>query len=310
MKISLNVNAQVFPPDQSHRLIDLARAADQVGIDDISLGEHVVMSGDLRGFPMGEYPGSPGEPWVEPLTTLASFAGVTERIGLSTSILIAALRHPVLLAKTAATLDQLSRGRLSLGVSTSWHRPEYDALGVPFDERGRILTDAIAACRALWQPSPASFRSPSFEFDDLYVEPKPYEGRRIPIWFGGKYTPRLQRRLVELGDGWMPFGLPWEMLDQTRAGLASLAPVLREAGRDVGEIGVLGLVMPMKADGTPANPFGGEAGDIAASLAPIGAMAEAGVTAIGVGLHHFVDDPNDATAFVERLAMEFQRATA
>src|SRR5207247_7611606 len=108
------------------------------------------------------------EPFPEPITTLALIAGATQRVRLVTAILIAPLRPPVLLAKQAATLHALSGGRLVLGVSTSWHAHEYAAVGVPFEERGQRLDDAVGAWRALWGPQPASYASASVAFDNIW----------------------------------------------------------------------------------------------------------------------------------------------
>ena len=146
------------------------------------------------------------QPQPEALATLAAMAGATQRINLLSGIVIAPLRPAGLLAKTAATLHALSRGRFVMGVTTSWQKDEYDALGVPHDQRGQILDDNIGACRALWAGAPASFHSPTVNFDGMFCSPRPAPGERIRVWFGGKFTPRQVRRVVSLGDGWMPYG--------------------------------------------------------------------------------------------------------
>src|SRR5205823_5976552 len=186
---------------------DVARVADQLNFDYVCLAEHVLMHGHpgMAAHATGPVRHTPDELMPEPLTTLAAFAGATKRIGLMTGILIAPLRPAALLAKTAATLHGLSNGRLTLGVSTSWQQEEYAALGVPFADRGQRLDDTLRACKALWAGGPSSFSSSSVQFENMWCEPRPNSADDIPIWFGGKFTPRLVRRVVELGHGWIPF---------------------------------------------------------------------------------------------------------
>src|SRR5947209_6788327 len=156
----------LFTSDNLPRLFDVARMAEDAGVDDLGLSEHVVMAHRPAKYGPRSAPHHFDEPWPEPLTTLAALAAVTRRVRLISTIVIAPLRPPVLLAKQAATVHALSGGRFVLGVSTSWHEEEYAALGVPFRERGARLDDLIGACRALWASTPASFESPSIAFED------------------------------------------------------------------------------------------------------------------------------------------------
>jgi alkanesulfonate monooxygenase SsuD/methylene tetrahydromethanopterin reductase-like flavin-dependent oxidoreductase (luciferase family) len=140
------------------------------------------------------------------------------------------LRPPALLAKIVATLDQLSRGRLDLGVGTGWQSAEYDALGLDFTQRAQILDDTIAACRALWGPSPATFTSATISFESIWCDPKPYRPGGPAVFFSGPLTPRNVRRVVTLGDGWVP--IMRASLDEARDGIAKLREALLAAGRD------------------------------------------------------------------------------
>src|SRR5919198_1368952 len=167
--------------------------------------------------------------WDEPLVTLAAMAGATRRIRLVSAVVIAPLRPAGLLAKMAASLHALSRGRFVLGISPSWHRDEYDALGVPFERRGQIMEDAIGACRALWESAPATFHSRTVNFEGMYCQPRPAPGERIPVWFTGKFTPRLARRVVTLGDGWMPYVVYGMALEQKAAAIRELRQRFSEA---------------------------------------------------------------------------------
>jgi probable F420-dependent oxidoreductase len=216
-------------------VVELARIAEAEGFDDVCIGDHVVMGGPDTRPPWARgprFPHRPQERFPEPLTMLAAIATATTRVRLVTCILIAPLRAPVLLAKTAATLHELSGGRLVLGVSVSWMPQEYAALGVPFEERGRRLDDLVGACRALWSRSPASFASPTVSFEDLYCEPRPAGADAIPIWFGGQFTPRLVRRVAAWGQGFLPHidaSTTWAAIaEQT----AQIKNAMREGGRE------------------------------------------------------------------------------
>ena len=140
-------------------LLDRAVAADRAGIDRVVVSDHVVFGEDLEAYGRPELGGSAGgkQPtgpdghWLEPLTTLSVIAGMTSRVRLGTNIVIAALRRPVVLAKTAATLDVLSGGRLDLGVGVGWQREEYDAAGLDFETRGDLLDHTLAVCQTLWR---------------------------------------------------------------------------------------------------------------------------------------------------------------
>src|SRR5207249_4534477 len=182
-----------------------ARIADEAGVDQVVLPDHVVMGARTDRYPYGTFPYDADAPWIEPLTTLAAMASATTRVRLGTGILIAPLRPAVLLAKTIATLDVLSGGRVDLGVGVGWQREEYEALGVPFAGRWQRLDDTLGACRALWQDAPASFSSPTVAFDDIWCAPRPVQAR-VPVWFGAKASETLAGRIAAVGDGWYPLG--------------------------------------------------------------------------------------------------------
>jgi alkanesulfonate monooxygenase SsuD/methylene tetrahydromethanopterin reductase-like flavin-dependent oxidoreductase (luciferase family) len=184
------------------------------------------------------------------LTVLTAVAAVTTSVRLATSILIAPLRPAPVLAKMAATIDRLSNGRLDLGVGTGWQREEYDAAGLDFARRGELLTETITTCRALWEG-----RVP-----DVYCEPRPVQAR-LPVWFSGTLTPRNVRRIVELGDGWIP--VTTASVDDIKSGRELLRAAFGDAGRDPDSLGV-------------------QAG--ARSLDLIPALAAAGVTTVNVFL--------------------------
>jgi probable F420-dependent oxidoreductase len=301
VKIALVFGMRMFKVSPLRAMIDIAQVADEVGLDYICLAEHVLMHGqpNLAAHTFGPPRHAPDELMPEPLTTLAAMAGATRRIGLMTGILIAPLRPAALLAKTAATLHALSAGRLVLGVSTSWQSEEYAALGVPFAQRGQRLDDTLGACRALWSGASASFASATVSFEDMYCEPRPAQVDDIPIWFGGKFTPRLVRRITRLGHGWIPFQGYGESLAEIAAKGQQLRGALRSAGRDPGTLDIA-YWMPT---------FGRS---IEAVLEDIPSMAEAGVTVGELLFAPYVETPAEAPRFLEQLArrLETYRSTS
>ena len=154
----------------------------------------------------GRQPTGPDGHWLEPLTTLSVIAGMTERVRLATGILLAALRRPVVLAKTAATLDVLSGGRLDLGVGVGWQREEYEAAGLDFDRRGRLLDHTLEVCTALWTETAARYQSAELDFEHIHMMPKPLQPGGVPIWVSGRINARVVTRLCRFGLRWIPWG--------------------------------------------------------------------------------------------------------
>src|SRR3954469_3368840 len=148
------------------QLLDLARTAEDAGVDRLVVTDHVLMGRNTDAYVWGRFPTAPDGPWMEPLTCLSAIAGVTKRVRLATGIIIAPLRPAPVLAKTVATLDVLSGGRVDLGVGVGWQREEYDATGLDFAKRGQLLDDTIGACRELWSQLPASYTSVTGSFKD------------------------------------------------------------------------------------------------------------------------------------------------
>jgi probable F420-dependent oxidoreductase len=234
VKVTLRLPIAAERGSDPATLIDLARRAEASGFAAVSLSDHVVMGPRADLYPWGDFRFPPEAPWYEPLIVLSAIAAATSRIGLTTGILIAPLRPAVLLAKTVATLDCVSGGRVELGVGTGWQREEFAALGVPYDTRGQALTDSIGACRQMWSSSPASFESATVTFEDVWCDPKPAGSRRIPILFSGTLNERNRQRILRLGDGWIP------IMTERRPGIASgvqeLRALFEREGRDPGEL--------------------------------------------------------------------------
>jgi probable F420-dependent oxidoreductase len=195
-------------------MLETARLYDRAGIDRLVVSDHVVFGEQLDAYARpelggargGRQPTGPDGHWLEPLTALSVIAGVTERVRLSTGILLAALRRPVVLAKSAATLDVLSGGRLDLGVGVGWQREEYDAAGLDFDGRGRLLDHTLEVCTTLWTERTADYRSDELAFEHIHMMPKPRQPGGVPIWISGTINARVVQRLCRFGLRWIPWG--------------------------------------------------------------------------------------------------------
>jgi probable F420-dependent oxidoreductase len=185
-------------------VLAFARRMEALGFDSLWASDHIVIPHHIESrYPYsdtGAFPLPPGANFLEPLTTLALVAGVTERVQLGTTILVLPHRHPVLAAKSLATLDHLSGGRVILGAGVGWMREEIELLGVPFDRRGAWSDEAIAVMRACWRDERTRHHGRFFSFEDVGAFPKPVRGD-IPIWIGG-HTARALKRVVAIADGW------------------------------------------------------------------------------------------------------------
>jgi probable F420-dependent oxidoreductase len=232
MKIGIGgVNAG--PYGDPELVVRLAAGAEKLGFESIWTIEHIAVAkrhGPYPGTPDGQVPGGDTNPISEPLIHLAYAAAATSKLKLATGAILLPLHHPLYLAKQIATLDVLSHGRVMLGIANGWMKEEFGALGVDFHARGTRTDEAIAAMRALWRDSSASFHGRQFQFDEMISFPKPVQKDRIPIHIGGN-TPVAQRRAGRVGDGYFPtnliggFGRLKEAIDLVRR-------TAREHGRD------------------------------------------------------------------------------
>lgn len=297
----LSENWTMSDPRNLRDLVRQAREAEDAGIDAVMMSEHIALgpSAEANG-PMANprdyaMPGnqSPFTPWPSSLIMLAAMAAVTTRLRLFAVAVIPPLRHPLHLAKELATLDLLSEGRLVALPTVSWHRDEYAALGVPFEERGRRLDEHLDAWRRLWAPSPASFRGKYYGFDDVYCEPKPFRVGGPHLHFGSDYLhDHVLERLVRYGTGWNPLGAP------TAAEVDRLHAALRTAGRDPSEIELVGGTRgEFPVDGGPA--------DLGRALEPVPEKLAAGFTTICIKPSQFIDDPHQFGPFCRDVARRF-----
>src|SRR6266480_2530211 len=195
----LSENWTLVPPNDLRSLVRMARDGEDAGFDAVMVSEHIVLGSSSGKAGQPENPRDyalpenqdPRTPWPSSLLLLAAVAAATERLRLVAGAVIPPLRHPLLLAKELATLDLLSEGRLVVQPTVSWHRDEYEALGVPYEERGARLDEH------------------HYRFNDVFLEPKPVRAEGPPLWFGGpRLHDRLLRRLVAYGRGFIPLGRP------------------------------------------------------------------------------------------------------
>lgn len=282
----LTENHTMRPRPDVGDLVDFAVQAEQAGIDGVMVSEHVVLgpSANAAGLPANprDYalPGNqdPATPWPSPIVLLSAIAAATERIRLVAGAIISPLRHPLALAKDLATLDRLSRGRLIVLPTVSWHADEYAALGVPFGSRGDLLDEQLEIWSRAWAGSPVAFEGRHYRFGEVWVEPQPLRPGGPALWFGGSSVHRrLIDRIVRYGSGFNPLGQPDD------AGLARLERALISAGRSPAEIEYVGGTR-----GIFTRPDG--VADLDQALAGIPAQVARGFTTICVKPSQFIDD--------------------
>ncbi len=186
--------------------VEFAQAAEAAGFESIWTVEHVVVPAGYESTypydPSGRMPGREDSAIPDPLAWLSYLASATSSLKLATGVLILPQRNPVVLAKETATIDHLSGGRLLLGIGSGWLQEEFDAIGVPFDERGRRTDEYVAVLRALWEQEQASFDGEFVTFTDCIVRPTPVKGT-VPIHVGG-HTQVAARRAGRFGGRLLP----------------------------------------------------------------------------------------------------------
>ncbi|MXW90034.1 MAG: TIGR03619 family F420-dependent LLM class oxidoreductase [Acidimicrobiaceae bacterium] len=268
------VNFAAEPPGDWQRLFDLAVAADRAGIGRLVVSDHVVYGErldryadpTLGGLAGGRQPTGPDGAWLEPLTVLAMVGALTERVRLCPMIMLAALRRPIVLAKTAATIDVLTGGRLDLGVGVGWQREEYEAAGLDFAARGRLLDDTLEVCHVLWTQERASVSTADLSFEGIHQMPKPTAGT-VPVWVSGTVNRRSMARLARFGSGWIPWGPD---AADIASGIAKMREAVAAAGRDPSGIEVAVNVRLERDDrGEP---------QITPTMAAVPALVAAGAT--------------------------------
>jgi probable F420-dependent oxidoreductase len=253
-------------------ILRCARAIEQIGYDGIDVFDHVVMGYPIAGRPPGPYP--PTMPILEALMTLSFVAAVTSRVTLGTEVLVLPQRHPTLVAKQVSTLDTLSGGRVRLGVGVGWQESEYEALGQDFRTRGARMDEAIWLLRAYWSDARVDVAGPHYRVTAMGMEPKPPQGRRLPIWIGGMSEPAW-RRVGQLGDGWLASRVT--DADSARRAIDAIRRHAEAAGRDPARIGLHSMVVPPPRD-AEGRRFYAEHDRVVARVIDLHAMSFEGVS--------------------------------
>jgi probable F420-dependent oxidoreductase len=184
------------------------------------ISDHVAMTPDV----VARYPA----PYYDPFVTLGWLARATKRVELGTTVVILPYRHPLYTARLTANIDQLSGGRFIFGVGVGWAKQEFATLGVPFERRGAMSNDYLAAIKTAWTSDPASYTGPFVSFRDVSTGPRPLRSPHPPIWVGGA-SDAAMRRAVRLGDAWHPIRVRVPWLRDT--GLPKLREIAEKEGR-------------------------------------------------------------------------------
>jgi probable F420-dependent oxidoreductase len=259
-------------------LVRVAQAADALGFAWITCSDHVAVP--------ASHVEAMGPTWYEPATTLAYLAAVTERIQLLSHVLVLPYRHPLTVAKTYATLDHLSGGRVILGVGSGHLKPEFVSLGADHARRGAVTDEYLRALRVAFESDPSSFSGNLLRWRDMIIAPPPAHRPRPPIWVGGN-SPRAARRAALLADGW----IPWEI---TLDGFAARATDVRAQHKQRSAGKPFELVAPLHI---------GRELDAAAIATVFARWRAAGATAFHVGVAS-----NDVAHLLERLKVVAEAA--
>jgi probable F420-dependent oxidoreductase len=284
-------------------VLDLARAADSAGVDRIVVSDHVILGENLGEYARpevggqkgGQQPTGPDGQWLEPLTLISMIAAQTKHCRLLTGILIAALRRPVVLAKTLATMDVLSLGRIDIGVGVGWQREEYEAAGMQFEGRGRLLDHTMDVCQTLWNNESACYDSDLLQFEKIHRNPKPLQPGGVPFWVSGTLNKNVLRRIGRFGAGWIPWGD--DAADPT-VGLEKVREALAAAGRDDTGFQCTSHLPIVK---------GGDGVDLDRTMEAVPGLADKGITDFRAQLP-LPQDPSEAEDYLSRVVGNFRKA--
>jgi probable F420-dependent oxidoreductase len=241
----MKIGLFAFCTDYSMPIDELAVAAEERGFDSIWLPEHT----HIPASRLTPYPGGGDLPLeyshtLDPFVALGIAAGVTTHLKLATGICIATEHHALTLAKTVATLDYISKGRVLLGLGAGWNREEMENHGTVYAERFRKLEEQMQALKIIWTEEEASFQGDYESFDSVWSWPKPIQSPHPPLILGGDSDYTLQR-IVNYGDGWLPIAI---RPDVVAKGIVKLDELAVRAGRDPNSISVSAYAPPPKED--------------------------------------------------------------
>lgn len=275
-------------------LTRIATEAEMLGFDYVTVSDHVMIPTSIASrYPYsdsGEFPSGAAADRLEQLTAATFIAAVTSKLRIVTSVMVVPHRPAVLTAKILATLDYLSKGRITLGIGAGWCEEEFIAIGAPpFAERGAVTDEFMMVCKELWTADHPKFEGKYVQFKDVLFPPKPVQ-QPIPIWIGGESNPAL-RRTAKYGDAWYPIGtnpqFPMDTLTRFKAGVAKLRGMTEKAGRDPNAVG-LAYRVSSNPEAQPKGTVDGErklfTGSAADFAGDIKALQDVGVTSFDFGL--------------------------
>ncbi len=298
MSLLMSENVTIWDYDHPRNQIDVAVQAEKAGFDAVQFADHVVLGAgsDVDGAPenLRTYmmPGNqpPSFPHPNPIVMMSAVAAATSTLRVFGAAVLAPLRHPLLLAKELGTLDQLSNGRLVVVPQVSWHKSEYEALGVPFDRRGDILDEQLEIMHAVWAESPVSYEGEFFTFEDVYVEPKAYRPEGPTMWFGGSSMhQRMLDRLVKYGSGLM------NVMSPLPGAIDTLKQAMESAGRDISELEFATGLGGRLPDGPNSLA------DLDETLTKLGPRLDAGYTTFTIKPCQFIDDAAHLPEFLDEV---------
>ena len=237
----MDIGVMIAATAEAGNIAEIARTVEELGFESLFIPEHPVIPIDFKTIPPGggDLPEHYGR-WMDPFVALSVAAAVTKRIKLGTGICLLPEREPLVTAKTIASLDVISGGRVILGVGGGWLREETEALGTQFGQRWKRLRETVEALRVLWTQAEPSYEGELVRFPKLRCEPKPIQKPGPPILLGA-HGPKAFDRVARTYDGWIPLaGRP----EKFKAQVESLKKVAAEAGRDPAALQINAFVAP------------------------------------------------------------------
>lgn len=247
-----------FGLDDPDDVLNIGKRAEELGFDSVWVNHHILNVGYI-------FDRLGSKPYYDAITVLTWVAAHTERVRLGTTVLVLPYLNPLVLAKTLATVDVMSKGRLNVGVGVGALKPESDALGSTFETRGRYADESIKIMRELWESEDPEFDGEFFSFSGVKFSPKPIQKPGPPILIGGASRAAL-RRVATLGDGWHPIQ---QSIADLKQNIATIHRLAEEAGRDPSEITVTVRteldVLDSRSDGTE-SPMIGTADQLLATI--------------------------------------------
>jgi len=226
------------PKATPENILDVARLAERLGYHSIWVTDHVILPHQVESsYPYRvnrrwDYP--PETNWLDPLLALSWAGAVAPSLQLGTSVLVAPLRNPILLAKQLSSLDYLSGGRVNLGLGSGWMEEEFDLIGAPYADRGRRLIEMVRLMRELWSGETVNFHGEFWTATGAKMYPRPARGT-IPISFGG-HTDGAIRRTAQVADAWQPTQIT---VAQLRDGIRKLREFSEAVDRDPASVKIM-----------------------------------------------------------------------